>query len=95
MLAAKEKKMKMKIKYIVFAIICLSMIVLSGCGNQQIFDITYKFNYAEIMKSDGTIIKGKVDTWKDYEDSDMVQVVIDGVTYYTHGSNVLLIADGR
>jgi hypothetical protein len=93
MLAAKEKKMK--IKYIILAIICLSMIVLSGCGNQQIFDITYKFNYAEIMKSDGTIIKGKVDTWKDYEDSDMVQVVIDGVTYYTHGSNVLLIADGR
>lgn len=87
--------MRTKIKYIIFAIICLSMIALSGCGNQQIFDVTYTFNYAEIMKGDGTIIKGKVDTWKDYEDSDMVQVVIDGITYYTHGSNVLLIADGR
>ena len=44
---------------------------------------------------DGSVISGPVDTWKDYEDSDMVQVVIDNVAYYTHGSNVVLIKKGE
>ena len=42
---------------------------------------------------DGSVVSGKVSSWKDYDDSDAVQLVIDGKTYYTHLSNVVLISD--
>ena len=43
---------------------------------------------------DGTVISGKVDKWWDYENSDMVQVEIDGTVYLTHSCNVVLIKEG-
>ena len=63
--------------------------------NFQFFDTTWYFDEARIAMPDGSVISGPVDTWKDYEDSDMVQVVIDDVAYYTHGSNVVLIKKGE
>lgn len=62
--------------------------LLTGCGNYQVIDINYTFNYA-IIEGVGEV---KVKSWVDYDDSDMVQVVTeDNVAYYTHGSNVILI----
>lgn len=39
---------------------------------------------------DGSTIKGKCDSWRDYEDGDQIQVTIDGITYLTHATNVVL-----
>ena len=36
-------------------------------------------------------IEGKVDSWKDYEDGDQIQVVIDGVTYLTDTTRCVLV----
>lgn len=80
----------MKRLVIVFALIVCAM--LTGC-NTQIVDTTYWFKRAQIKLPDGTIVEGKVDSWKDYADSDAVQIVIDGVTYYTFLGNVVLICD--
>lgn len=45
----------------------------------------------ELKTADGSVISGKLKSWKDYEDSDSIQVVIEGYgTYYTHISNVWL-----
>lgn len=82
-------------------ILCLSLIVVTilttlcftGCNN-QVFDTTYKFHTAMIAMPDGTIVTGKVESWKDYEDSDAIQVKIDGKTYYTFLGNVVLINEG-
>lgn len=74
----------------IFGLLCLV-----GCGNQQIFDTTYRYDYAEIKLPSGEVVSGKVDSWKDYSDSDSVQVVIDGVSYYTHIVNVVLRADKK
>lgn len=63
---------------------------LSGCGNMDIWDTTYTFHKAIISLPNGEVVEGKVDRWVDYE-SDAVQVVIDGTTYLTHYSNVVLI----
>lgn len=63
--------------------------------NRSWFDATYKFNRAVITMPntpDG-YVSGTVDSWFDYEDSDAVQVTINGVTYLTHYTNVVLIAD--
>ena len=73
----------------IFIGICVALL-LTGC-NRQIIDITYEFNEAIITLSDGTKIEGKVESWRDFEDGDMIQVTIDGKTYLTHSSNVLLI----
>lgn len=73
-------------------VVLLSAICLVGCGNQQFFDTTYYYDYAEIKLPSGELIKGVVESWKDYSDGDSVQVVIDGVSYYTHISNVVLRA---
>lgn len=74
--------------------IMLAMIMtvsLIGCGNQQLFDATYTFDYAIIELPNGEIVEGKVDTWNDYE-GEQLQIKIDGVTYLTHSENVVMIA---
>ena len=72
-------------------ILVISIITLSSC-NMQILDTTYSFEYAYISLPNGEVVEGKVDSWVDYE-SDAVQVVINGKTYLTHYSNVVLISD--
>ena len=72
-------------------VIATSIITLSSC-NMQVLDLTYSFEYAYISLPNGEVIEGKVDSWVDYE-SDAVQVVINGKTYLTHYSNVVLISN--
>lgn len=79
-------------KKILTAIIISILLVssLAGC-NKQIFDTTYSFDKAIISLPNGNIVSGKVDSWKDYEDGDQIQVKINGVTYLVHSSDVVLI----
>lgn len=65
---------------------------LTGC-NKQVVDITFSFDRAIISLPNGEVITGKVQSWKDYEDGDQIQVKIDGVTYLVHSSNAALISD--
>lgn len=86
----------MSAKSIVKAVIIIFLLLaflflavfLSGC-NRQVLDLKYNFNYAIVNTFDGTV-EGKVSSWLDFDDSDMIQVTIDGTTYYTHSSNVIL-----
>lgn len=81
-----------KIAAVVFVVI-FTLLFLTSCGfNKQIIDLDYHFNYAIIFLPNGEKIEGKVSSWNDYEQSDMVQVKINGVTYLTHSSNVILEA---
>lgn len=81
-------------------IICLLLVVLMvatmmcGCtGGMQLVDTTYTYEYAYIALPNGETIEGKPTSWKDYENSDTIQIVIDGKTYLTHYSNVVLVSD--
>ena len=80
-----------KVLVVVFSIL-MGMFV-SGCGNRQIMDLTYTFNRAIIELPNGEIIEGKVDSWRDFDDGDQLQIVIDGVTYLVHSSDAVLIKD--
>lgn len=64
--------------------------MLCGC-NYQMVDTKYTFDRAIIQLPDGTIVDGKVQSWRDYEDGDQIQVKIDGVTYLVHAADVALI----
>ena len=80
-------------KKLVFAAILLFVIIVttSACSNRAVFDTHFTFDEAIVALPDGTIVKGQVSSWNDYEDGDQLQVTINGVTYLTHASNVVLI----
>lgn len=90
--------MKIKRKEVLITIVAIATLAaimvlsLAGCGNMQIFDTTYNFNYGYVALPNGEVIEGKVTSWVDYSESDMVQVVINGKTYLTFSSNVVLVS---
>jgi hypothetical protein len=83
----------MKLKIALFTALLGAMLLFGGCGNKQIIDTTYTFNRAIIELPNGEVIEGKVDSWRDYEDGDQIQVVIEGKTYLVHSSRIVLIKD--
>ena len=71
--------------------LALMATTLTGC-NRTVFDTTWKYDYAIIELPSGEIVEGEVREWKDWSDSDAVQVIFtDGAVYYTHLSNAVLI----
>lgn len=50
-------------------------------------------HYAYVSLPGKDIVEGRVTQWRDYDDSDVVQVLVNGKYYLTHYSNVVLVAD--
>lgn len=78
---------------VMFSVVCLMVGALTGCGNMQVIDTTVSFDKAIIQFPDGEILEGKVDSWRDYDGSDQIQVKIDGTTYLVHSSDIVLIKE--
>ena len=76
----------------VVVIISMILSLFTGC-NRQIVDTTWKYDRAIVALADGTSVEGKVSSWLDYENSDQIQVVINGTAYLVHSSNVTLISE--
>ncbi|HAN20358.1 MAG: hypothetical protein A2Y15_06810 [Clostridiales bacterium GWF2_36_10] len=81
----------MNLKLILFTIVLV--FILSSCGNKQLIDTTYTFDRAIIELPNGEIIDGEVQSWKDFEDGDQIQVKINDKTYLVHSSKIVLIAE--
>ena len=92
--------MKTKTK-IIIAVVVLVVLIAVGFtiywenthGNRSLIDTKYRFSRAIISLPNGEVVDGKVSSWFDYNDSDAVQITIDGKTYLTHYANVCLIND--
>ena len=87
-----------KTKVIVAIVVVLVILIASFViywetthGNRQLIDTKYRFDRAITVLPNGQVIDGKVTSWLDYQDSDAVQVTINGKTYLTHYANVCLI----
>ena len=74
-------------------LLVLTTVMLSGCGNQQFIDTTYTYDRAVCKLQNGEVVDGKLTSWRDYDSSDSIQVVVNGKTYYTHLMNCTLIAE--
>ena len=86
-----------KVALIVAILICLVFLLSScGVGNRQTgIDTIQSFDRFTIIMGDD-VIKGTVKQWRDYEDSDVIQIVAsDGTVYLTHYMNVLMVRDKR
>lgn len=85
---------------LVIVIIVITAFVLVQCGlkytgNKQIFDTTFKYDYAYIELPNGYRIEGEVESWTDFEDGDQIQVTFtDGDTYLVHSSDIALVHHG-
>lgn len=76
----------------IFILVTFINILLSSC-NAQIIDTTYEFDYAYITLPNGDCVEGKVDSWRDYEDGDQLQITIDGITYLTDTTRAILVKE--
>lgn len=70
-------------------IISMFLLILTGC-NLQVIDTTWKYDCAYINVGDETI-RCEVNSWKDYTESDMIQVRCkDGRSFLGHSSAIIL-----
>mgnify|MGYP003306041939 CR=1 FL=1 len=69
------------------------MFAFDSLYNRQIWDMTYSYEYALLWLPGGELIEGKVESWRDFDDGDQIQVKINGKTYLTHFANVVLISE--
>lgn len=76
-------------------ILVVGCCVMTGCSisNRSWGDFVNSFEYGQVKLMDGTVVEGKVQSWLDFEDGDMIQVRINDDTYLTHISNVVLISE--
>lgn len=68
------------------AVMMVAMIIggmLTGCGNQQVFDTNYTYNTAIIQLANGEVVEVKIAKWCDYDGEQMQVVAEDGTVYLT------------
>ena len=80
------------------ALLLLCVFVFAGCQYKTGNRITagkdvQTFTYAWVRLGGEDIVKGYISQWRDYENSDTVQVMIGGKYYLTHYTNVVMVAD--
>lgn len=83
-------------KIIVVVLIIALCLTLTACqiGNRKIgIDTTQTFRWAIIQLGNGELIEGPVDSWRDFNEGDTVQITIKDITYLTHYANVILITE--
>lgn len=82
-------------KFLLTVAILSSIFSLSAChpSNKQMFVTTWSFRWVIIQLGNGELIEGTVESWKDFGNSDVVQFTVNGVTYLTHYSNVILCTE--
>ena len=73
----------------ILLVVAMMLMFLTGC-NRQVIDTTFSYDNA---LPDGSVISGKIESWKDYDDGDQIQVKIDGTTYLVHSVNIVLIKE--
>ena len=83
-------------KIAIVVLILILCFTLTACriGNHDIgFNTTPTFRWAISQLGNGELIEGQVDSWSDPDLSDVIQVTIEGITYLTHNSNVILATE--
>ena len=80
----------MKKKIALIVLLALVVICLCGCNREIGFDTKWNFKWAILQLGNGELIEGPVSSWRDFSESDCVQFTMNGITYLTHYSNVIL-----
>ena len=82
-------------KFIAILLVVLLIMSLVGCNYNPV-DLTYKFDRAIIELANGEVVEVEIDSWKDYDDGEQLQIVAkDGTVYLTSSFRCDLIRDGE
>ena len=80
------------VKAIILVVIMLAaLFLLSSCGNRSMGIDPYQTAKRAWINLGGEWKLVTVESWRDYNDSDEVQIVVDGVPYWTSYVNVVMI----
>jgi predicted small secreted protein len=87
-------------KILIVVMLIVLLFVFAGCENAHKTGnrITggkdmQTFTGCYIVLGGKEIVRGSVTQWRDYDNSDTVQVLVNGKYYLTHYTNVVLVAD--
>lgn len=86
-------------KVIIVVLLAAILFTLCSCssptqGNRVVAGKDVQtFTYAYIRLGDKDIVEGYITQWRDYDNSDTIQIMINGKYYLTHYSCVVMIAD--
>lgn len=87
-------------KILIVVMLIVLLFVFAGCENAHKTGnrITggkdvQTFTGCYIVLGGHEIVRGSVTQWRDYDNSDTVQVLVNGKYYLTHYTNVVLVAD--
>lgn len=87
-------------KKVLIALILIMMVfALSSCAERKTGNrVTggkdvQTFTSCYVVLGGKEVARGAVTQWRDYENSDTVQVLVNGKYYLTHYTNVVLVAD--
>lgn len=81
----------------ILAILMVVLIALSlvSC-NYNPNEMVYQFDYAIVMKPDGSEMRIDIKQWSDYEDGEQIQVVAtDGTVYLLNSFYTILVREGK
>lgn len=83
---------------LVIALLIACVFVFAGCERKTGNRITggkdvQTFTYCYVVLGGKEIVRGAITQWRDYDNSDVVQVLVNGKFYLTHYSNVVMVAD--
>lgn len=87
------KRISWKLPLIIITLFAM-MLALTACGNRDMFDTVYTYNYAIVGFLDGRTEKISVKQWRDYEDGEQIQITAkDGTVYLVNSVNCILIRE--
>lgn len=79
-------------KLITLAVVSAMLLAVTSCGNMNLLDTNYTFTKAIIAMPDGTSLTVEIDQWKDFVESEQIQIIAkDGTVYLVSTFNAVLI----
>lgn len=78
-------------KLVLFGLAALLMLMLCSCGNYDLFDTNYTYDYAIISFPDGSVQTIEIEQWTDYEGEQIQIIAKDGTVYLLSTVNCILV----
>lgn len=75
----------------VLSIFAMVFCCFTGCSTAQAPSIAHTFDKAVLVMPDGEIVQGDLDAWSSF--NGYTEAVINGTTYLTHSSNIVMIKE--
>lgn len=81
-------------KIIAVFLLILVLVSLNSCGNYDVFDSVYTYDYAIVSFPDGSAKTIEIKKWADYDGEQLQIIAEDGTVYLVSSYNCILVKKG-